>query len=237
MGGCSLIGKGFVTTGHRRFTRPDNGRFEYRIWPRLTHPAVSILHRSWPLVDAERRADIYLVHASSHRALVKLRDGDRLEIKRRGDCVGSVEYWTMPISAKFPLATAESDALTDALALPEALPADASLSPAHLLAALDARGRPVVPKVVSQTVRKSRLLFRSGLCRAEVCRVVAGGWARLTVALEAPDIPSIAAAIEELHLGVLPNRSYAEVLVNLADAQTDRRRLSSTIPCGDEGGG
>ena len=75
---------------------------------------------------------------------------------------------------------------------------------------------------------KSRLLFRRGNCRAEVCRVSVAGWRGVTIALEAADLPSIAEALDDLHLGALPNRSYGEALLRHAPAGTRRRRLPGT---------
>jgi len=215
---------GFVIYRVRSQTAPPEGRYEFRVWPRSPHPAGSALQRFWPQVGAERRTDVYLVHAASDLLLVKLRDGQRLEIKRRGHDVGSVQYWSTQFSTGFPLAAQERAALAEALDLTRGLSADAALSPAHLLATLDARAELVVPK----RVRKSRLLFLSGACRAEVCRVAVGSWTGLTIALEAPDLPSIAVAVDDLRLGSLPNRSYGEALVRLANpSPQDRRRLPS----------
>ncbi|GEM_PF-986429 len=211
---------GFVIYRARRRTVQAEGRYEYRVWPRSPHPAGSVLQRFWSQVGAERRTDVYLVHAASDRLLVKLRDGHRLEIKRRGDDVGTVQYWTMPFSTEFPLPADERTALSDALYLTRDLSADAAFSPAHLLAALDTRAAAVVPT----RVRKSRLLFQSGKCRAEVCRVTVGSWTGLTIALEAPDLRSIARPIDELRLGALANRSYGEALVRLANPSSPHRR-------------
>ncbi|SDC03452.1 hypothetical protein [Ruegeria marina] len=197
----------------------NDGRYEYRVWPRPGHPAIAILNSNWPLVAAERRSDIYLVHAASDRILVKLRSGRRLEIKRREGDVGRIQYWTMPFTSEFPLTASGRHRLAGALSLHGDLPRAASLSPAHLLAAIDARDGRVFP----QTVRKSRMLFRNGGCRAEICRVAVGGWTGRTVALEAPDLPSIALAIDPLHLGTLANRSYGDALSRLFAPHLERR--------------
>lgn len=219
-----MTGTAFVIRRSRRSTPPPESRFEYRVWPKSPNVAVSLLHRFWPLTDAERRSDIYLVHPGSDRTLIKLRDGKRLEIKCRESDVGTVQHWTMPVSTEFPLTAARLSDLTGALALRSRLPAAAGLSPAHLVAELDALDVPVV----AQTVQKSRLLFGNGSCRAEICRVSVAGWRGLTVALEAATLPGIATALDDLHLGTLPNRSYGEVLVHFASLQTRRRRLLAT---------
>src|SRR6056297_2156956 len=205
----------------RRSATQQQGRFEYRVWPGSSHAAVSLLHRLWPFTDAERRSDIYLVHPASDWMLTKLRGGRRLEIKRRDSDVGTVQHWSMPISAEFPLTPARLGDLAVALSLRGALPASAGLSPAHLVAELAALNTKVHP----QTVQKSRLLFQNGRCRAEICRVSIAGWKGLTIALEATDLPAIAAALDDLHLGTLPNRSYGEVLMRFGSAQARHRRL------------
>ncbi|WP_439156313.1 hypothetical protein [Yoonia sp.] len=211
----------------RRFGRsaplPDS-RYEYRVWPRSPNRAVSLLHRFWPLTDAERRSDIYLVHPASDRTLIKLRDGRQLEIKCRAGDVAAVQHWTMPVSTEFPLTTAQLADLAAALSLQGRMPAAAGLSPAHLLAALDALDVPVIP----QTVQKSRLLFRKGSCRAEICRVSVAGWRGLTVALEAAEFSVIAAALDDLHLRTLPNRSYGEALARFASLHARCRKLPAT---------
>lgn len=214
----------FVIRRARNGASPQESRFEYRVWPRSSHPAVSLLHRFWPLTDAERRSDIYLVHPASDRTLVKLRDGRRLEIKRRERDVGTVQHWAMPVSTEFPLTPARLRDLAVALSLRGDLSETAGLSPAHLVAEHDAFSTTVVP----QAVRKSRLLFRVGSCRAEICRVSIAGWRGLTIALDSPDLPPLAAALEALHLGTLPNRSYGEALVRLASLQKRYRTLLTT---------
>ena len=202
---------GFVMSGRPEAGARAGGRFEYRIWPRPGHPAIAMLNAGWPLVAAERRSDIYLLHAASDRMLVKLRSGDRLEIKRRGADTGTIQHWSMPVSDGFPLSAAARHGAALALGLPAGLPEVAGLSAAHLLAAIDAQGGRVIPRTVS----KSRLVFRSGGCRAEICRVAVGGWTGRTVAVEAADLPGIAQAVGQLRLGSLPNRCYGEALMRL----------------------
>lgn len=214
----------FIIRRPRRASTSQAGRFEYRVWPRASHPAASLLHRHWPLTDAERRSDIYLVHPASDQTLIKLRGGRRLEIKRRDRDVGTIQHWSMLVSTEFPMTAARRRDLALALSLREDLPQTAGLSPAHLLMALNACDSQVVP----QTVQKSRLLFRTGDRRAEICRVTIAGWRGLTIALEAPDLPSIATSLDELHLGQLPNRSYGEALVRFASLHTRFRGLLGT---------
>lgn len=214
-----MPGTDFVFRARRQDAPGADARFEYRIWPRIPHPAKSLLQRAWPLIGSERRADIYLMTGQSDRALVKLRDGERLEIKLREACGPHLQRWSMPVSRRFPLMRSELGTLAEALRLPQGLPSVAALSPAHLVAELDNAMAPVIP----QTVRKSRLLFRSGGCRAELCRVTAGGWKGITVALEADDRASITAAICALQLGSLPNRSYGEALQRLMPSQPEGR--------------
>ena len=73
-----MTSPGFVISARPEAQARTGGRFEYRIWPRGGHPAIAMLNAGWPLVAAERRSDIYLLHAASDRMLVKLRAGDRL---------------------------------------------------------------------------------------------------------------------------------------------------------------
>lgn len=216
-----MMGVGFVVHAPGQADRAADARYEYRVWLGPADPAVSHLQRSWPLVAAERRSDIYLLGPRPDSVLVKLRDGRRLEIKKRTRDVGTVQRWTMPVSAGFPLATGPRAALADALGLRGGLDPDTGLSPAHLLSALGADGN----DVVSHTVRKSRLLFARGGCRAEVCRVAVGGQTGLTVALEATALPPIARAIDDLGLGAHPNLSYGDMLGSLAGLRRGRPRI------------
>jgi hypothetical protein len=203
-----MTGVDFVVFAARRRAATPDGRFEYRVWPAHGHPALSRLQRAWSLVAAERRSDIYLLPATRGRTLVKLRDGDRLEIKLRTHDVGTIQHWEMPVSARFPLGRRHRVDLAEALALPDGLDAETGRSPAHLLAALG----DAVPAVTAQTVRKSRVLFEHRDCRAEITRAAAGGWSRLSIALEADALPAIAMALDDLRLGDLPNLSYGAVL-------------------------
>ncbi len=195
----------------RRTSNPPEGRYEYRIWPGSGHTAIAVLNGAWTLSSAERRSDIYLLHASSDRVLVKLRSGDRLEIKRRHPDIGSIQHWSVPLSAKFPLGASDRNWLAEALGLHRNLPDEAGQSAAHLLSELATRDGRVIPR----TVTKSRLLFRTSGCRAEICRVGVGRWSGKTIALEADDLASVAHAMDHLHLGSLPNRSYGEALLRL----------------------
>ncbi|MFA8385675.1 MAG: hypothetical protein ACEPO2_08625 [Pelagibaca sp.] len=197
--------------GPNRTSQPPEGRYEYRIWPGSGHPAIAILNGAWTLSSAERRSDIYLLHPASDRALVKLRSGDRLEIKRRGRDVASIQHWSMPLSTNFPLAASDRNRLADTLGLRRILPEEAGLSAAHLLSEVATRDDCVIPR----TVTKSRLLFRTSGCRAEICRVGVGRWGGKTIALEGNDLTSLALAVEHLNLGSLPNRSYGEALLRL----------------------
>ncbi len=192
---------------------PDS-RFEYRIWPRRPHPAVALLQGAWPLVGAERRADIYLLNDRSGQALAKLRDGRRLEIKLRAEDVGPLQRWTVALSQPFPLRRGDLALLAEALGL-DPPPPEAALSPAHLLAA-------IAGAVTPRTVRKARLRFERDGCRAEICRVAAGRRAALTIALESRDPSAVVAAIAALRLGGAPNRSYGDALPRLVGPEPGR---------------
>lgn len=218
-----MSGTVFVVHVQGRMSERPEGRYEYRVWPGLAHPAISRLQRTWRLVAAERRSDIYLLGPWPDRVLAKLRGGQRLEIKRHKCDVGNVQHWTMPVSTGFPLGSRHRSALARALGLSDPLNAEMALSPAYLLAAFGGQ----TPAVVTQTVRKSRLLFENGDCRAEICRVHAGDWADLTIALEAATLPAIALAINDLQLGGLANRSYGDVLGHLFGPRPTRFPLLS----------
>lgn len=205
-------------------------RFEYRVWPGRPHPAVARLQSGWRPAGAERRSDVYLVTASSDRVVVKLRHGLRLEVKRRGEDDGPLQRWTPELSRRFPLAAADLGRVTEALRLRRRLPGEAALSPAHLLAELEVRGAPVTARAVG----KSRLLFGSEACRAEICRVSLGDWTATTVALEGRERAAVAEAVAALGLAVLPNRSYGEALIRLAAPRSERRGLPAGA-CAQDG--
>ena len=183
------------------------GRYEFRVWPREAPQAASILQKSWPLAGAERRSDIYLLTEHSPERLVKLRAGNRLEAKRRGDDLGLLQYWTHQPYPLFPLSRPDLRMLAEDLGVPP-LDREAGLSPGHLVARLGA----LAPFVLPVTVRKSRLLFRKAGSRVEICHVATGDWTRLTLAIEDPDPDTALVTLDALGMGHLPNRSYGDVL-------------------------
>lgn len=187
--------------------QPATGRYEFRAWPRETPQAAAILQKSWPLVGGERRSDIYLLTERSTERLVKLRAGNRLEVKRRGPDLGPLQYWTHQSFPLFPLPRPAMMGLSDALGLP-LLDREAGMSPGHLVARLGE----LAPAVLPVTVRKSRLLFRKAGTRVEICHVAVAGWTRLTLAIEDPDPDGALATLEDLGLDYLPNRSYGDML-------------------------
>jgi hypothetical protein len=186
---------------------PARGRYEFRVWPRDTPEAAAILQRSWPLAGAERRSDIYLLTERSPERLVKLRAGNRLETKRRGYDLGPLQYWIHHGYPPFPLSRADLRMVAEDLGIPP-LTLETGLSPGHLVARLGA----LAPAVLPATLRKSRLLFRKGSTRVEICHVAAASWTRLTLAIEDPDPDSALAALDSLGLGHMPNRSYGDLL-------------------------
>lgn len=199
-------------------TPPADGRYEYRVWPRRPVSAVSVLHREWVLQSAEKRADIYLLGPQMTTSLVKLRNGTRLEIKQRGPDHMGLQHWSMALSQAYPLSSSALRRFEAALMLSQFLPIDAGLSPAHLLASLSQYAATIEPQIV----RKSRLLFRQGSCRAEIARVGLGNRSRMSVALEDPDPMSAGHAVDTLGLGHMPNQSYGDFL--------HARLLSAAIP-------
>lgn len=191
-----------------------SGRYEFRVWPHDMPQAAALLQQSWSLVGAERRTDLYLLTERSPLILVKLRAGNRLEVKSRGLDHGPLQYWTHHAYPFFPLPRSTLRTLAKELGLTDLLP-DAGRSPGHLVARLG----DTAPAILPMTVRKSRLLFRKGSSRAEICRVTVAGWSRLTLAIEDPDPDSALAALDALRLGHMPNRSFGDVLC--------RRRLAA----------
>lgn len=193
-------------------TGPDSpsadGRYEYRVWPRRPVSAMSALHRDWVLESAEKRTDIYLLGPHMTKSLVKLRNGTRLEIKQRGPDYLGLHYWSVALSQDFPLSTAALNQLEAALMLSQSLPADSGLSPAHLLARLSDYTDTIEPQIV----RKSRLLFRQGFCRAEITRVRLGSRSRTSVTIEGPDPEAAGQAVDTLELGQMSNQSYGDFL-------------------------
>lgn len=218
-----MVTKSFVLLDDEAAARPKTGlteqegatgRYEFRVWPHDLPQAAALLQQSWPLVGAERRTDLYLLTQSSPLRLVKLRAGNRLEVKYRDRDLGPLQHWTHHAYPLFPLPLKALRALAEALGL-TGLTADAGRSLGHLVARLGNTAPAVLPMGVS----KSRLLFRKGSSRAEICRVTVSGWSRLTLALEDPDPDSARAVIDALRLGHMPNRSYGDVLC--------RRRLAA----------
>src|SRR6056297_1350271 len=217
-----MVKKSFVILGDEApaQTKPGlagqesaTGRYEFRVWPHDMPQAAALLQQSWSLAGAERRKDLCLLTEHSPLTLVKLRAGNRLEVKSRGLDHGPLQYWTHHAYPLFPLALTALQALAESLSL-TGLPSDAGRSPGHLVARLGE----TTPAILPMTVSKSRLLFRAGSSRAEICRVTVAGWSRLTLAIEDPDPDSALATLDALRLWHLPNRSYGDVLC--------RRRLA-----------
>ena len=159
------------------------GRYEYRIWPDGDGAAAAWrLLSDWRLVDAEARADIYLLSRLSDRRLVKLRGGRTLEIKARLPCFGPLQYWFMAHRAEFPLKPADLEALGVSLGLEHGPDPQGARSPAHLLAALAEQAEPYIVRIAA----KARAKFEHDGCRAEAVRVRAAGRDRLTLGVETP---------------------------------------------------
>jgi len=100
-----MVTKSFVVLGDETpaQTKPGlagqesaTGRYEFRVWPHDMPQAAALLQQSWSLVGAERRKDLYLLTEHSPLTLVKLRAGNRLEVKSRGLDHGPLQYWTHP---------------------------------------------------------------------------------------------------------------------------------------------
>ncbi|MCF3974691.1 hypothetical protein [Paracoccus salsus] len=183
------------------------GRYEFRIWPRVWPRAARLVQKSWPLAGADRRSDIYLFTPHSPLRLVKLRGGTQLEAKRRGRDLGPLQYWTHHSYPRFPLSHRALRALAQELGT-ACLPAEAGLSPAHLVAGLGASA----PDVLPVTVGKARLRFQKAGSSLEICHVVSAGQSRRTLAVEDPDPDSALRALDGLGIGHLPNLSYGDAL-------------------------
>ncbi|WP_372921109.1 hypothetical protein [Roseovarius sp.] len=211
-----MVTRNFVILSDETHAQPQSepagqetatGRYEFRVWPHDTPKAASLLQRYWPLVGAERRTDLYLATEHSTLRLVKLRDGKRLEVKSRDHDRGPLQHWTHHAYPLFPLPRTALRTFEKELGLSSLMP-DAGLSPAHFVARLG----DMAPAILPMAVRKSRLLFRKGSSRAEICRVSVAGRSRLTLAIEDPDLDSALATLNALCLGHMPNRSYGDVL-------------------------
>jgi len=185
----------------------DQGRFEFRVWPRVWPHAVILMQKYWPLVGAERRSDVYLVTTRSPLCLVKLRGGTLLERKQRGRDIAALQCWTHESFGPFPLAPPVVRALASDLQV-AGLPPDAGRSPGQLVTCL----RTQATAVRAVPVRKSRLIFRKDDTRLEICRVVIAGRPRLTLAIEDSDPDRALKTVDALGIGHLPNLSYGDVL-------------------------
>lgn len=186
----------------------EDGRFEFRVWPRHPIPAMTLLQTVWPLVSTETRSDIYLLSPISRHLLVKLRGGRDLEIKRRYADLDGLQYWVSLPPETFPLSRRALTRVAVALACPNHFPPGAGLTQGHLLASLTATNPQVQPRIV----QKSRLVFQRSGCLAEITRASWNNQSRLTVALEGQDAVSVATEVRRLELQELLNRSYGDVL-------------------------
>lgn len=139
---------------------------------------------------------------------MKLRDGERLEIKALDYLEWPLQHWRMAVSAAFPLDRDTAWRLARSLKISNGLDAAARISPAHLLA----RSTETAPFLALRTVRKSRALFELEGCRAEatIARFLGGRF--LTVGLEGKDRAAMLHALDELGLAALPNHHYGDAL-------------------------
>lgn len=199
--------RNFQMVAERVHSQTPKSQFEFRIWPQSWPVAASQVQKSWRLVGAERRCDIYLRTSHSPDCLVKLRAGLWLETERRGHDCGLLQFWTNQPYPVFPMSRLTLRALAEDLAV-DPLPPEVGLSSAHLITGLGASA----PSVLPVTVRKSRLLFRTGNSRAELCHVAVFGQTRLSLAIEASDPATVFRTIDSLGIGDLPNRSYGDML-------------------------
>ncbi|NWG47462.1 MAG: hypothetical protein HXY25_13085 [Alphaproteobacteria bacterium] len=185
---------------------PDRGAlFEFRCWPRVLPEAAGELQRNWTHVRTERRDDIYLLPPRPGADLVKLRAGERLEMKHRLGRQGALELWRTSLSEAFPLPPGPAARLSSALGREgaAALPPGSLLSPSLLLATLWEEGT-----IACVRLHKTRAVFETPGARAEVTHLSLslGDW--LTFALEAEAAEVAEAWIETLGLGDFANLDY-----------------------------
>ncbi len=186
----------------------SDARYEYRIWPTTLPRANAHLQNGWTLERCEARSDIYLLSSFSTRQIIKLRDGERLELKSLIGMCGALQLWEVPLATGFPLGLEDLRRVDECLNPAQILNPAARLSPSHLIADL------TQPRadVAILNVRKSRALFTRDGCRAEITQVRVAGKPLMTFAIEDPDPDHARRIVRELELEDLPNRDYGDVL-------------------------
>ena len=196
-------------------------RYEFRCWldddAAMDEAARARLARDWTEHGGDDRRDIYLLLPDRPDVLVKLRDGERLDIKQRIATRGALEQWAPRLNASFPLAPAER-AVVSRLA-PE-------LS-AKIERCADAQGaaRAAAGPARVAEVRKQRRRYRRDGVQAEATLANVAGADRTitlhTIAVEGVDPAAVDAAVTRLGLDGFDNRDYG---ARLAPVMSDRLR-------------
>ncbi|MBA4225561.1 MAG: hypothetical protein C0456_02930 [Hyphomonas sp.] len=175
---------------------------EYRAWPDQDDALAATIRRHFQSRHREDRTDDYLLPVSrcSLSFLPKIRAGKKFEIKQKIRTEGAIEIWRRILSESFPLHPNAQRVL-------EAVYPGARFSGG----ALDTPGRLVgalMPNAFICRVRKTRLTFRKGACKAEITQIEALGKETLTVALECSKLAPLADYLQKQGSSLLPNIDY-----------------------------
>jgi hypothetical protein len=173
-------------------------RWEFRVWTRTEEAAEKLARLAPEEAGAAYRTDTYLL-ISDDRLLVKIRSGQRFEVKRLLGTDGSLQHWRMECSLPFPLSGE---------GLPAAFPERRYETPPDLFKSLGAE-TPIVP------IRKHRRRYVLDGAEAEVTSVISGQARFDTVGIEAPQQEACRRTADLLGIGDLPNTDYGAFLRSL----------------------
>jgi exopolyphosphatase / guanosine-5'-triphosphate,3'-diphosphate pyrophosphatase len=185
-------------------------RWEWRVFGDGLEAAAAAFASLTP-GPTEESEELYLLSAAG--ANVKIR-ADLLDIKllREVDADG-LERWEPVLKHGFPLPPAAVSTVFEALGVdPPPLPRDA-YSLDQVLATLEPSGA-----VRAVTVRKRRVRYPLGGCKAEITEVEADGRGTRTIAVESEDASAVIAAVRDVGLDAHGNTSYPRGLAALVDA-------------------
>lgn len=148
----------------------------------------------------EERSDLYCIWPTDGDLLPKLRDANRLQIKRRLAAHGALESWAMLLDVPFPLGDADRMIAAEHLGC--------GLTAAHgrcvqaFIRALDRNGMEMV-----RVAKVRRQVVRDGV-KIEHVLACGSGIAQASIALESTDREGLLLAMAALGVATLPNRSY-----------------------------
>lgn len=188
----------------------EQTRFEFRCW--LEDPAMcDIFDQSgWHDKDEESRTDLYLFGPDEEsRALVKLREGQRLEVKYLTDTQGNLEKWEPLLSRAFPLSLEDIKLLETHLRINLKKPEVALQAPAFLIASLV---NSVDPLSLIAT-QKYRRRFSKADCLAETVQVRTQERELYSLCLEAEKRETVQHFVTELGLETYENLNYGAALM------------------------